>query len=118
MPVVVMGLATGFVLVHCAAGRGRSATFVAACLARSHARGDADAAESAVRAIRAGVRLDPSQRRVFLEGAGTAFIAGPGAESAAAEGRRSRAVLGTHRRKSGKRGRNANGCPPGAKDAK
>lgn len=50
------------VFIHCAAGRGRSATFAAMLVVARGLAADADGAEQLMRAHRRGVRLRPPQR--------------------------------------------------------
>jgi hypothetical protein len=70
----------GRILIHCGAGKGRSAALAAAVLM---ARGEAeslDEAERLIRALRPGVALHPPQRRL-VEELLTAFHAGHGSPS-------------------------------------
>ncbi len=55
--------AGGPVLVHCGAGKGRSAALVAALLLRRGFAADVDTAEEILRRVKPGVRLHPAQRR-------------------------------------------------------
>jgi protein-tyrosine phosphatase len=55
------------VLIHCAAGFGRSATVAAALLVRRGLAGDVEAAIELMRQARPGVKLTPTQRRRAVE---------------------------------------------------
>lgn len=55
----------GAVLIHCAAGHGRSATFAAAVLLRRGLARDPGEAEERLRKVRPGVRLNAGQRRLL-----------------------------------------------------
>ncbi|MGE0708925.1 MAG: protein-tyrosine phosphatase family protein [Planctomycetota bacterium] len=55
---------TGPVVIHCAAGHGRSATVAALVLLRRGLASDAADAEAKLRAVRPGVKLKAAQRRL------------------------------------------------------
>lgn len=57
----------GVALVHCAAGHGRSAAFVAAVLIRRGLAKDVDDAERLIKRVRPSIRIGPAQRALVAK---------------------------------------------------